>query len=284
MKSMYIGIIYILFAPIAGGLVAGIDRIITAKMQRRVGPPLFQPFYDMAKLFNKRTILVNRLQNPYLVSHLAFMMATGFLFFEGRDILLTIFVMSLSAVFLVLAAYSSHSPFSHVGAERELILIMAYEPMVLLSLVGIFLVSGSFNLFEIIASGKPLILYLPGVFVGFIYILTMKLRKSPFDISLSHHAHQELVKGISSDFSGRSLAMLELSHWYENVFLLGFVYLFFAFNPWIGAAAVIVTYFLEILIDNTCARVKWEYTFNAGWIVAFVLGFTNIVVLYVIAR
>ena len=212
------------------------------------------------------------------------MIATGFLFFEGSDILLIIFVLTLSSVFLILAAYSSNSPFSTVGAERELILVMAYEPMVLLALVGIYKIVGSFSFYDIISFNKPLIMYLPGIFLGFVYILTMKLRKSPFDISYSHHAHQELVKGIMSDFSGRSIAMVEIAHWYENVFLLGFIYLFFSFNPWIGAAAVLLTYFLEILVDNTFARVKWELAFKSAWIVALVLGGGNLIILYAIMR
>jgi ech hydrogenase subunit B len=284
MKPLYIGIIYIVAAPLLGGLLAGVDRIVSARMQRRVGPPVFQPFFDVAKLFQKRTILVNRLQNPYIFCHLIFMISTGFLFFGGNDILLTIFVLTLSAVFLVLAAFSSNSPFATIGADRELVLIMAYEPMVLIALVGIYMVTGSFNFYEIIAYKKPLIQYLPGVFAGFVYILTMKLRKSPFDISYSHHAHQELVKGITTDFSGRSLAMIEMAHWYENIFLLGFIYLFFAFNPYIGAAALVLTYFFEVLVDNATARVKWEFALKGGWLAAFLLGFSNLVVLYVISR
>ncbi len=281
MKPLYIGLIYIAAAPLLGGLLAGFDRILTARMQRRVGPPIFQPFYDLFKLLQKRTIIVNRLQNPYIFCHLIFMVATGFLFFEGSDILLIIFVLSLSAVFFILAAYASSSPFSFIGAERELLLIMTYEPMVILSLVGIYMVTGSFNFYEIINSKVVIIKYLPGVFAGFVYILTMKLRKSPFDLSYSHHVHQELVKGITSDFSGRTLAMIEMAHWYENIFLLGFIFIFVSFNPWIGAAVVAATYLFEVLIDNVFARVKWQYAFRMGWIVAFLLGFTNIVVLWV---
>jgi formate hydrogenlyase subunit 4 len=274
------GVLYIVAAPFIGGLLAGVDRIITARMQRRVGPPLLQPFYDVFKLFSKENKRVNHFQNPYILLHLIFMAWTGFLFFEGNDILLIIFVLTLSSVFFVLAAYSSHSPFAHVGAERELILMTAYEPMVLIALVGIFKVVKSFHFYDIIFSSKPLILFLPGIFLGFFYILTMKLRKSPFDLSYSHHAHQELVKGITTDFSGKTLAMIEIAHWYENVFLLGFVYLFFSFNPLIGVLAVLLTYFLEILIDNTYARFKWELAFKSAWIVALVLGGGNLAVLY----
>ncbi|MCE5275711.1 MAG: NADH-quinone oxidoreductase subunit H [Syntrophaceae bacterium] len=280
MTHLSIGIAYIFLAPLVGGLLMGVDRIVSARMQRRVGPPLLQPFYDVAKLLQKDTIIVNRLQNPALVCHLVFMIATGFLFFEGSDILLIIFLLTLSAVFLVLAAYASSSPFSHAGAERELILMTAYEPMVLLMLVGFYKVIDSFSFYTIVESGKPLILYLPGIFIGFLYILTMKFRKSPFDISISEHAHQELVSGLTSDFSGRSIALVNIARWYEDVFLLGLVYLFFSFNVLGGIAAVLLTYLFEILIDNTFARFKWEAALRSAWIVALVLGGGNLVILY----
>lgn len=284
MKPLIIALCYVVLAPVLGGLLAGIDRKITARMQRRVGPPLLQPFFDVFKLYQKETILVNRLQNPYILCHLIFMAITGFLFFQGGDILLIIFVLTLASLFFILGAFSSNSPYSFIGAERELILMMAYEPMVLFALVGIFKVTGSFGFYDIIASHKPLVLLLPGVFIGFVYILTMKLRKSPFDLSYSHHAHQELVKGITSDLSGRTLAYIEIAHWYENIFLLGFIYLFFSFNPVIGIVAALATYFLEILIDNVFSRFKWELAFKSAWIVALVLGGGNLLVLYILMR
>ncbi len=284
MKHLIIAIAYIFLAPFIGGILFGIDRKITARMQRRVGPPLLQPFYDVLKLMQKNTQVVNRLQNPAIICHLVFTIITGILFFEGSDILLTIFVLTLSGVFLVIGAYSSSSPFSFLGAERELILMTAYEPMVMLTLIGIYIVVGSFSLYGIIDTGIPLIIYLPGIFIGFVYVLTMKLRKSPFDISASHHAHQEIVKGLTSDFSGLTLAMIELAHWYETVFLLGLIYVFFAFNPLLGILAAISTYFLEILIDNTFARFKWEKALNDAWLVALILGGGNIVALYIFMR
>lgn len=280
MKPIFMGIGYLLLAPLAGGLLAGLDRIITARMQGRVGPPLLQPFYDVFKLMEKKTIVVTRSQNPALFCHLVFMALTGYLFFEGSDILLIIFMLTLSSVFLVLAGYVPGGPFSYLGAERELVLMTSYEPMIIITLVGIYKVTGSFQLTDILISPQPIIFYLPGIFLGYLYILTMKLRKSPFDISYSHHAHQELVKGVTSDLSGRSIALVEISHWYESVFLLAFIYLFFAFEPWLGVGAVAAVYFLEILIDNTFARFRWERAFSSAWLAALVLGGGNLVALY----
>ena len=182
-----------------------------------------------------------------------FIALAGALFFAGGDLLLIVFAFTLAHVFLVLGAYAVHSPYSHIGAERELIQVMAYEPMIILAAVGLYMVSGSFYVADIAATTAPAILYLPGVFLGLAVILTIKLRKSPFDISTSHHAHQEIVKGITTEFSGSTLGQIEIAHWYENVFLLGLVYLFFAWNPVIGVVAV--TYIGRGLHRQLTARV-----------------------------
>lgn len=280
MKTLGFALAYILLAPFIGGFLAGLDRRITAKMQNRVGPPLLQPFYDVLKLLSKENLIVSRSQNFYVLCFLLFVIFTGALFFSGNDFLLVVFALTLANIFLVLAAYAANSPYSHIGAERELIQIMAYEPMVIMTCVGMYMVTGSFDVSTILASSKSLILYLPGVFIGFTYILTIKFRKSPFDLSLSHHAHQELVKGITTELSGRTLAAIEVAHWYENVLFLGFVYLFFGDHPLVGFLVLTGVYLLEIFIDNSFARLKWQWTVRTSWLVAATVGLINIAFLY----
>lgn len=280
MMSVSDALLFIVVAPFLGGLLAGIDRKVTARMQGRVGPPVLQPFYDVGKLFQKDQIVVTPSQHFYILSYLVFIVASGALFFAGGDLLLVIFAFTLAHIFLVLGAYSSYSPYSHIGAERELIQIIAYEPMIILSAVGMYLVTRSFYVGDIVGSPIPLILYLPGVFLGFLMVLTIKLRKSPFDLSTSHHAHQEIVKGVTTEFSGPMLGRVEIAHWYENIFLLGFIYLFFAWNPLIAILAIIVAYLLEILIDNTFSRGTWQFTLKSAWIIAGMMGLVNLGVLY----
>jgi ech hydrogenase subunit B len=273
-------LVYILVAPVLGGLIAGIDRKVTARMQGRVGPPILQPFFDVGKLFEKENVVVTVTQNFYVLSYLVFMIVAGALFFSGGDLLLVIFAFTLSHIFLVLGAYASYSPYSHVGAERELLQIIAYEPMIILTAVGMYMVTKSFFVSSIVSSSVPIILFLPGIFIGYLIVLTIKLRKSPFDLSTSHHAHQEIVKGVTTDFTGPNLGKIEIAHWYEYVFLLGVIWLFFAWNPLIAIIAIIVAYFLEILIDNTMSRVKWQLMFRSSWIIAGTLGLVNLGVLY----
>src|SRR5665647_1321741 len=118
--------------------------------------------------------------------------------------------------------------------------------MIILVAVGFYLATGSFYVSDIVSSVQPIILLLPGIFVGFFYALTMKLRKSPFDIATSHHAHQEIVKGVTTEFSGSTLGMVEIAHWYETVLLLGIGWLFFAWNPIVAVVAVVLLYIAEI--------------------------------------
>ena len=120
-------IAYIILAPIVGGFLAGLDRKITARMQGRVGPPVLQPFYDVLKLLEKESITVNRVQDFYVMCFFIFVMVTGGLFFAGENLLLVMFTLTLASVFLIVAAFSSNSPYSEVGAERELLQMLAYE-------------------------------------------------------------------------------------------------------------------------------------------------------------
>ena len=281
-----IGIVaFLVLGPFVGGLLAGLDRKLSAKMQRRVGPPVLQPFYDVGKLFQKEKQTPTRDQDFYVLLFVVFVIASGVLFFMGGDLLLVIFTLTIGAAFLIIAAYSSNSPYAEVGAERELLAMLAYEPMVLITVIGFYMYTGSFRVSDILAGDTMPFLPLLGIFFGWLFILTLKFRKSPFDLSMSHHAHQELVRGVTTEFVGRTMGWVEISHWYENVFLLGFVFLFFANGTawgWIiGIVVAILTYFFEVFIDNCFARMKWQFAFKSAWVVAVVLGMINIFVLYV---
>ena len=233
----------------------------------------------MLKLWQKQNLAVCPSQNYYVLFFLLLVVFTGALFFTGSDLLLVIFALTTASIFFVLGAYKASSPYSFVGAERELIQIMAYEPMVLLTAIGMYMATKTFYIDGIAGHGGLLVLALPGVFLGFVFMLEIKFRKSPFDLSSSHHAHQELVRGITTEFSGRTLAMIEVAHWYESVFLLGWVWLFFASSPVFGVVMALVVYGFVVLVDNVFARLKWQTALASAWLVTVVLGFGNIIVL-----
>ena len=283
MVNLLCGAVYLILAPILGGLLSGFDRKISARMQRRAGPPLLQPFYDVFKLWDKESLAVNHAEGFYIFGFLIFVILTGLIFFARGDILLVVFTLTMAGVCFIIAAYSVNSPYSQIGAERELVQTMAYEPMLLLVALGFYLSAGSFSVGDIVAGDTMNIYRMPGIFIGLCFILLIKFRKSPFDLSMSHEAHQELIGGIKTEISGRTLAMVELAHWYENVFLFGLVLLFFVSDSiWTTVVGLVVcelVFFGNILVDNCCARMKWERMLALSWVFTLLSGFVNVAAL-----
>ena len=276
-------LVFAIAAPVLGCLLAGIDRTVSARMQGRVGPPLLQPYYDVRKLLEKDDVSVNSTEGTYITCALVFALVAGGIFYSGGNLLMSVFVITLSGLLFIVAAYSARSPYAEVGAAREALQVMAYEPVVLLMAVAFYLAAGTFDSAGVFALGAPVVTAIWLVFLGFLFVLTIKLRKSPFDLSYSHHAHQELVKGVTTEMSGPTLAKVEVMHWCENVLFLGWTGLFFVWgNPAslvLAVAVALLVYFLEIWIDNNFARVKWQLMLKSAWAVALVAGGANIAAL-----
>jgi ech hydrogenase subunit B len=274
------GIIVIILAPFVGGFLTGLDRKITAHMQGRKGPPIIQPFYDVIKLFGKQRMAVNKMQDAYVLAFFMFTAAALVMLFTSQDILMLVFVLAFGNISLIMGAMSVRSPYSRIGAQREIMQLMAAEPVIILTAVGIYLVTGSFLISSVSKYGLPLIAVMPLQFVALLMVLTIKLRKSPFDFSTSHHGHQELIKGLTIEFSGAQLAIIEISHWLELLILLGIVTLFCAQPIWIGLLIALAVFFIEILIDNVSARTTWVWMLKVAGLFGLGLSIANIIWLY----
>lgn len=237
-------IVFAIVATFFGCLFAGIDRKISAKMQGRVGPPILQPYYDVRKLFDKDRVSVNGSERVYITFALLFVFIAGGIFLSGLvyyflgsfstggNWLLCVFILTLATMLFIMAAYSSRSPYAEVGAGREILQVMSYEPTVMLMTVGLCIVTGSFSIQSVLAAPMPIIVYLWPTFICLVFILIIKFRKSPFDISMSHHAHQEIVRGMTTEMSGPTLGKVEIMHWNENFLFMLWVALFFIdMNP-----------------------------------------------------
>ena len=274
---------YLILAPFLGALLDGVDRIISARMQRRKGPSLLQPFYDLGKLFSKEMIAVNNVQLLLNLSYLVILMIAGCMLFYGADLLMVLFILSTADMFMIMAASSDSSPYANMGASREMLQMMAYEPLTLLIAVGFYLTTGSFQVSDIIRADTSAVLWMPGLLVGFMFTAAIKFRKSPFDLSTSHHAHQEMVKGLTTEMSGTTLAIMNIAEYYEMVLLLGIFCLFFINSTWWSWIAAVlicaVIFFMETLWDNISARVKWKTLLYSCWVVTLVAGGVNILIL-----
>jgi formate hydrogenlyase subunit 4 len=280
MTSMVLICGAVLLAPFIGGLLAGIDRIFTARLQGRIGPPLLQPFYDFFKLMGKEQIAASKMQLVWMYSYLMLMIACLVFLFLGQDILLLIFLLGFAGVCLALGGFSTKSPYSHFGANRELLQMLAYEPILILLALAVYVKNGTFMISKIWESQEPLLFSLWPIFIAFVVILTIKFRKSPFDISCSHHAHQEIVKGVITEYSGPYYALFLLAEWYETVLLLCLVGLFWANPWWIGAIMAVGIFLLEMIIDNIAARMTAGWMIKFSWVLGLVLCASNIAYLY----
>ena len=273
-------VVFAVAAPVAGCLLDGLDRKVSARMQGRVGPRLLQPYYDVRKLLQKEQASVNAIDEAYITCALIFCAIAGGMFISGSNLLMCVFLVTLATLFVIIAAYSARSPYADTGADRECLQVMSYEPMLLIMTVGFFTATQSFDTAQLTRLDAPIILSLVPIFIGLLFILTIKLRKSPFDLSYSHHAHQELVKGITTEMSGRTLAKIEVLHWCESILFLMWVGMFFIWNSPVSialaVAVVALTWFFEVWIDNNFARVKWQACLKSAWLVALVMGVVNL--------
>lgn len=265
--------------PFIGGILIGIDRKLTALMQSRIGPPITQPFSDVLKLWGKTTLIVNQFQPILAFGYLGFAFtAAGLLVFK-QDLLMVMFVTALADLCLVVAALIVKSPYSNLGARRELLSMLSYEPVIFLVYVTICLVTGSFNVAAVLDYGTPLLKVLPAALVALEAVLIVEMKKSPFDVSGSGHAHQELVRGVFTELSGYTLALVELGHWIKIVSMLIVVSLFWATNPIVGITLALLLFLVALIIDNVYPRLTWQRMIKTTWFIGFTLLGANLIAL-----
>lgn len=253
-SNALIVVLLIALAPVIGGFVYGIERVVKARMQNRVGPPIMQPFYDFYKLMDKRVMIVHSYHAIMGVVHFfASWFALAMLLY-GVDLIIVIFLHLFSTVFLMMGAYSVRSVYSHIGASRELIAMLAYEPLFILSAIGLFLVHGSFEASVIMLDSTSAIFTAPLLFIGLIFALIIKLKKSPFDTA---EAHQEIIGGAEIEYSGLFFEAVYTAKWLEYVYVYAFVFLFAGANIWLGAALAIAVFIITNAIDNSTSRVNY---------------------------
>ena len=260
-------VIAVIVAPLIGGLLRGCDRKLTAHMQGRIGPPIIQPFYDVIKLFGKKPLVASKAQLVFAYGYL-FLIITAVVFWAIRqDLLVLLFILGFAGICLVLGALSVKSPYSQFGGYRELLQLLSYEPILLLAAIPIALKSGGFPIANIFEYGQPLLPDLWITFIALLIALAIVMRKSPFDISSSEHAHQEIVRGVVTEYSGPYLAIIELGHWYEVILLLAILGLFWVVGSlwWLSIVIPLACWFTMLITDNTCSRLTWSWMMKFAW-------------------
>jgi NADH-quinone oxidoreductase subunit H len=285
MKVLFYYLIFpgFLFTAVAGMLASWVDRKVTARVQWRQGPPWYQNFADFIKLLGKEIIVPKTgkwifLISPFLglasVSIVATLLGRALMnpseSFLG-DLIVVMYLLTIPAIAVILGASASSNPLACVGASREIKLVLSDELPFILAIVIAIIKSGSLlRINEIInyqmASGS-IVNSLSGTIAFIILILCIqaKLGFVPFDMS---EAEQEIMAGVSIEYSGLPLAILKLTRQMLLVVLPIFlISMFWAYSPnvfWIIFKYVILLVII-ILIKNTNPRLKIDQAARFFW-------------------
>ena len=274
MNKLTVTVLLIILAPVIGGLIYGFERIVKARMQRRTGPPLLQPFYDFLKLADKRKMIVHSTHAFLGIMHFFSLWFALAILLLGGDLILVIFLHLLSTALLILAGFSTRSVFSHLGANRTAISILCYEPVLILIAVAVYMLTGSFETGSVFNYTTPLLFKMPLAFVALLLILPIKLKKSPFDVA---EAHQEITGGVELEFSGIFYEAVYTAKWLDYVFCYTLVYLFGASNPFLGLGLVLFVFLYLNALDNSSARVNYKQMLRFSLLITLPIAFINLI-------
>ena len=237
-------VVLAVLAVIFGLFLAGIDRIAVARLQARVGPRLRQPYTDVIKLFGKQNVvpknavgfLFNLMPVIALASAIILLLYLPFGSFApilgaAGDMILVLYLFIVPSLCLVIGGFASGSPYATVGAQREMVSMIAYElPLaaVVVLIAWRLMVSGVSEPFSLMSMMQTNIWDVCGPLgiVGIIILLILfawitpgELSKVPFD---SPEAETELAGGILAEYSGRNLGMFSLAQAVKTVAILAF--------------------------------------------------------------
>jgi len=289
-----------LFASVVGLIVGWIERKVSAKVQFRVGPPFFQNFYDIFKLWGKEIVLIK--DSPFFLFIIAPIIAfssviitatlVGMSFFYqigfGADLLFIIYLMIIYSISMIIGGSSTGNIYSSIGAGREMKMVLSDElAFILVLLVPIIKAGYTINLAQIIGyqSSQGMIIGSASGIIAFIVgiiCVQAKMGMQPFDIA---EAETEIVEGPLMEYSGPLLAFWKLSHYIMYVFFpMLLVILFWGGANFSSIGAVIgsiakyvLIVVLLILIKNTNPRVRIDTAVKFFWKYASPLAFVAVV-------
>lgn len=311
----YLGYILIfpgfLFCFVAGLLLCGIDRKLVARMQKRIGPPVLQPFYDFFKLCGKETII------PAAASKTTFLAApiVGFaalvviqLFIPIRgftpfavlgdiaDVIVILYLLLIPAIATIMGGAASGSPYAGVGLSREMVTIISCElPLVLILLaigktvgneLGIGLTFSMTKIAEYQIHNGSLILHpsmIPAA-IAFLMIIPGETGNHPFDAA---EAETEICEGLLAEYSGAPLGVFKLSHAVKMLTLTSMFVALFLGGVGTGllvvdgvivfALCVVLTAVSISFVHAVTARLKIEQIFKYYWTVVTGLALISLV-------
>ena len=267
-----------------------VDRLVTARIQWRKGPPLYQPLADLLKLLGKETVVSERaslglfLFAPVL-GFIGTAVAAAILWavaidptvsFTG-DLIVVIYFLIFPSLALILAGSSSGSPHGGLGASREMKMVIGYElPFILGTVPVILAANGTFQLSAIVSTQQSdgVMLLSVGGFLGFLCALAAmqaKLAVVPFDQA---EAETELMGGVIMEYSGPPLALIHLTRAMLLFVLPMFVITVFwggiQLTGW-GLLSTVVKFLVLlvviVLMRNTNPRLRIDQVLSFFWFI-----------------
>lgn len=216
-----------LFSAFMGLLVGWVDRKVTARIQYRIGPPWYQNFADVIKLFLKETLIPEGASRgiffsmPLIAMSSATLVSTILLVVNRTpeagfigDLIVVVYLLIIPPIALMLGAFASGNPLASLGGSREMKLMLSYELPFLLALVVPIMKSGyAINLGKIIMhqqSGSPVIASASGAISFIVMLLCIQAKAGfvPFDMP---EAETEITSGPYIEYSGKALAILKIT-------------------------------------------------------------------------
>lgn len=302
------GILFILAASL---WLAGIDRKLTARMQRRVGPPLLQPWYDYLKCRGKETIIPRKANRTLFLAAPVLGMACvlvcglllpvgGFqLYSQTADLVVLLYLLTLASVTLIIGSAASGSPFAGVGLSREMVAMISYElPFVLVLLACGRVVGGSVSQYGVTFSlhhylvyqgaNGPLITHwsLVPAAIAFLFVIPCEVGHHPLDID---EAETEICEGVLAEYSGEPLARFKMMH-YVKMYLMSALFVALFLNVQTGSLALdalvhlvlctLVTFVSMTLPHAVSARFRVEQVFKFYWTVVTALAGLSLVLVW----
>lgn len=215
-------IVVLALAPLLTGFV----RKTKARLMRRRGPPLIQPYRDLAKLMRKDVVLAENASwlfraVPYLVfaatwvaAALVPTFATGLIFSWSADLIAIIALLGSARFFLALAGMDVGTAFGGIGSSREMMIASLAEPAMIMMVFSLALVAGSTQLSTVateLASGVGLRVSLGLALVALVMVAIAENGRIPVDNPATHLELTMIHEAMILEYSGRHLAVIELA-------------------------------------------------------------------------
>lgn len=291
----------LLFVAVGGLLLSGIDRKVLSRMQRRVGPPIVQPFYDFFKLMGKETIIPHHANRTVylwapvvgmvsLAVTMLFIPICGFSAFSGTaDLLVVLYLLTIPAVCLIVGGSASGSPFAGVGISREMVAMMSYELPLVLVLLSVARQVGSLSLQDIAAyqAANGCLLFhwsmIPAA-LAMLLVIPAEAGCHPFDVA---EAETEICEGPLAEYSGAPLGVFKLNHAMKLFVLTALFCALFLGGITSGIAPVdvlivfalcaVVMIVCVTLLHGICARLRVLQVFKFYWTVVTGLALVSLI-------